>query len=656
MADNEIRTRIVVDTKGAVKSVDNLDDSIDDLGRTGKKTGNELSGTFTSIGKAAAGFLTAEAIIGGVKALIGGVQNLTTEFAALGDQIGKTAENLGVGAEALQELRFAAEQSGVGTQTFDTALQRLTRRAAEAAGGTGVARDAFRQLGIQLRDSQGNVRATEDIFGDLAGAFEGVESQSERVRLAFQLFDTEGVALVNLLGQGAEGLEQFRERARELGFVLDEESIAAATRFQDSTNELRLAFEGLRNVLGAALLPAITEFAETITDFIVSNRDQIIGFFSGFFDVLSAVGTVIRALLVPAFVLIQAQLALIQAAFELVRPAIDFVAEAIREAADAFSEFVANSQSTLQNLGPITEALRALGLISDETAEKTRGLATAQEETGNALLANAQRTTSALTEEQRNRFETLLEQDRIFRENFLSLSEEFDTAQREQLLANFATDDELRAQAAQQRIQQEVALRRRLIQATTETERGLLIVESKLQDERVNNFRNFSSDLIQLSQSQNAAIAAIGKAAAITQITIDTARAAVSIPTQLLATIPFPPVALAIAAPLVAARIAFGAEQIARVAAAQTGGVIPQLVPGTGDRQPALLEAGELVVPRQNFDEVVNSVAANRTGVDEAGGAPATIELVLNDNLVEFVEARLIERGNLGISLEASPA
>jgi hypothetical protein len=39
--------------------------------------------------------------------------------------------------EALQELRFAANASGVEQQTLDMALQRFTRRAAEAAQGTG---------------------------------------------------------------------------------------------------------------------------------------------------------------------------------------------------------------------------------------------------------------------------------------------------------------------------------------------------------------------------------------------------------------------------------------------------------------------------------------------------------------------------------------
>ena len=68
----------------------------------------------------------------------------------------QTADKLGVGVEELQRMRYAADLSGISTQTFDMALQRFTRRAAEAAAGTGEAKDALAALGIQLIDANGN--------------------------------------------------------------------------------------------------------------------------------------------------------------------------------------------------------------------------------------------------------------------------------------------------------------------------------------------------------------------------------------------------------------------------------------------------------------------------------------------------------------------
>ena len=118
------------------------------------------------------------------------------------------------------------------------ALQRFTRRAAEAAQGTGEAKDALAQMGIALRDQSGNLRSSEDLLGDVADAFARIEDPAERVRLAFKLFDSEGVALVNLLRGGSGALEEMRERARDLGIVLDEHLVRDAERARTELDTL----------------------------------------------------------------------------------------------------------------------------------------------------------------------------------------------------------------------------------------------------------------------------------------------------------------------------------------------------------------------------------------------------------------------------------
>jgi hypothetical protein len=85
-------------------------------------------------------------------------------------------------------------------------------------------------MGIGLRDQSGNLRRSEDLLADVAEDFARIEDPAERVRLAFQLFDSEGVALVNLLRRGSGALEEMRERARDLGIVLDENLMRDAER------------------------------------------------------------------------------------------------------------------------------------------------------------------------------------------------------------------------------------------------------------------------------------------------------------------------------------------------------------------------------------------------------------------------------------------
>jgi lambda family phage tail tape measure protein len=224
--------------------------------------GERASGGLKGLGRQAellrAGIRTLGGALAGV-ATVGGLAALVDRSISAADAIGETASKIGVGVEALQELRYAASLAGVEQQTLDMALQRFVRRVAEAANGTGEAKDALAQMGIALRDQSGGLRRSEDLLGEVADAFARIEDPAERVRLAFKLFDSEGVALVNLLQDGSGALEQMRERARSLGIVLDEHLVRDAGRARDE-------LDTLSQVISANLTRAALEAAPVIAD------------------------------------------------------------------------------------------------------------------------------------------------------------------------------------------------------------------------------------------------------------------------------------------------------------------------------------------------------------------------------------------------------
>jgi len=174
------------------------------------------------------------AIVGVIgSAALGG---LVKSLADVADKLGKTSARLGISTEDLQKFRFAAEQSGIEVSTFDTALQRFTRRSAEAAEGTGVAKDAFKELGISLKNNDGTLKSNTQLLKEVADAFKGTESQADRVRIAFKLFDTEGVKMVNLLQQGSGVINAFGDQLESVNGVITDKSISAAEQFNDRLN------------------------------------------------------------------------------------------------------------------------------------------------------------------------------------------------------------------------------------------------------------------------------------------------------------------------------------------------------------------------------------------------------------------------------------
>jgi hypothetical protein len=255
--------RLAVEGGGQVKA------ELVSVGQSGEQSlkrietaGDQASGGLKGLGRQAELLRTGIRTLGGAligAATVGGLGALIDRSISAADAIGKTADKIGVGVEALQELRFAAKASGVEQQTLDMALQRFTRRAAEAAQGTGEAKDALAQMGIALRDQSGNLRRSEDLLGDVADAFARIEDPAERVRLAFKLFDSEGVALVNLLRGGSNALDEIRNRARDLGIVLDEHLVRDAER-------ARTELDTLAQVISANLTRAALEAAPVIAD------------------------------------------------------------------------------------------------------------------------------------------------------------------------------------------------------------------------------------------------------------------------------------------------------------------------------------------------------------------------------------------------------
>ena len=221
----------------------------------------------------------------GAGAMVAAVMQVSSGFAQAGDSVAKTADRLGVGIEALQELRHAADLSGVQANTFDSSMRRLNRRMAEAvAGRNQQVATLFDRLGISLRDANGEVRTAADVLPELADAFAANTNASVRTRMAFALFDSEGVSLVNMLAVGSERLAEMREEAHALGRVIDEEAARESEGYIDTLTRFRAATTGLRNAIGAQLIPVLQPLIESLAEWIAANREIIAQRVSEFVD------------------------------------------------------------------------------------------------------------------------------------------------------------------------------------------------------------------------------------------------------------------------------------------------------------------------------------------------------------------------------------
>jgi len=195
----------------------------------------------------------------------GGMGLLIANSLKATDTLSKTAQKIGTTTEALSALQYAGGITGVEINTMNMALQRFTRRTAEAAVGTGEAKGALRELRIDARKL--TKMPLDQQMLTLADAFEEAKTRGVNpLKIAFKLFDSEGAALVNTLGLGRDGLTDLLGEARSLGVVMSSNAAKGVEDANDALFRMQSLFGGVVKQVVASLAPAISALAQLMTE------------------------------------------------------------------------------------------------------------------------------------------------------------------------------------------------------------------------------------------------------------------------------------------------------------------------------------------------------------------------------------------------------
>jgi len=214
--------------------------------------------------------LLATAVAAGV--LAAGLFVVAKATARQGDEAGKAAKRVGTTAEEIQELGFAAEQTGASVGDVEKALRRQAVAARDASRGSELAAESYAKIGVDVKDASGQMKTQIDLFEQAADGIKGLKTETEKIAVVNDIFGRGGAKLLPLLNQGAEGIRKLRQQARDLGFVMSQEAVEASEDFTDRLNELRKILAGVRNQIGIALMPIFTRMIERFRDWFIANR------------------------------------------------------------------------------------------------------------------------------------------------------------------------------------------------------------------------------------------------------------------------------------------------------------------------------------------------------------------------------------------------
>lgn len=258
MADGKVVIDTDIDVDKFNKAVDKMSDAFDKFAKetektsesVGKKISTSLVGAFKTVSIAITG--ATAATFAWVKAA-----------ASAGDRVDKLSQKMNLTRTEFQEWDYITKQNGSSMEALSMAMKTLAVQA-EADG------KAFETLGINVKDSNGNIKDQGTLFRETVGALMQYSNTTERLAVASKVFGRGAQELAPILNQGAGEFERLRQRAHELGLVLEDESIDASVEFNDTLDDL---VSSIRNAFYGAIQRVLPQLKEVVSSFIEATKE-----------------------------------------------------------------------------------------------------------------------------------------------------------------------------------------------------------------------------------------------------------------------------------------------------------------------------------------------------------------------------------------------
>ncbi len=272
MADNwQLKAVLSANAEGMLKTLKSVNNMT-------KETRKYLSDVASSAGKLSGKlglpFAALSGAIGGLSIM--SVKNAVVGFTDMGEAVEKGALKAGMSVQQYQRMKYVAEQSGTSIEAMEGSLSKLNRQMGDAAAGKNKdLAGLMHQLGIGVRDSNGQVKSGIDLLPQLADAFERNENPAVRARMGMALFGKSYAEILPLLSEGSKGIEDNLKRFDRIKGVLGPDEIRGAKELGDSFKDLDLVMKGFQGTVAKELVPVIRPLVDGLVAWWVANKKLV---------------------------------------------------------------------------------------------------------------------------------------------------------------------------------------------------------------------------------------------------------------------------------------------------------------------------------------------------------------------------------------------
>ena len=193
------------------------------------------------------------------------LSGFTKEGGRYADTVNTMAKKTGLSTKEIQELQYAAELVDVSLETISGSMTKNLKAMSTASKATkdktNDAAEAYKTLGVTIKNADGSLRDSKEVFWEVVDALGKLESGADRDLMAMTLLGKSAKELNPLIEAGSDKMKEFAKMAADSGYILDQDVLNSYQKLDDQLRILDNTFTSTKNGLGLIFLPLLQDLA-----------------------------------------------------------------------------------------------------------------------------------------------------------------------------------------------------------------------------------------------------------------------------------------------------------------------------------------------------------------------------------------------------------
>ena len=196
---------------------------------------------------------------GAAAAVGGGILATGANAIKSADDLATLSKRTGLSTDMLQKFAYASDMVDVSTDELASAMSKMKKQMDANPA-------AFEALGVSVTNADGSFRDLESVFYESLAALSQIGGETERDLAAMDLFGKSADSLATIIDDGGASLQEYGQKAQDMGLILSEDTIGKLTSTGDTIDELKARTSATLVEVGAELLENLAPAIETIVE------------------------------------------------------------------------------------------------------------------------------------------------------------------------------------------------------------------------------------------------------------------------------------------------------------------------------------------------------------------------------------------------------